>query len=526
MVIRIPPLPSMIIWLYHGGLAGYTLFSGGLMTLLFDEKPGTNAPAMSVSELSNQLKRTVEDRFGLVRVRGEISQPKLATSGHWYLALKDQDAVLDAVCWRGSAQKLPIKPTEGMEVVCTGRLTTFPGRSKYQMVIESMALAGEGALLKMLADRKKKLLAEGLFVPERKKPLPVLPRVIGVVTSPTGAVIRDILHRLADRFPCHVLVWPVLVQGENAAAQVTAAIEGFNRLAVGGAIPRPDLLIVARGGGSLEDLMAFNEENVVRAAAASTIPLIAAIGHETDTTLIDLAADRRAPTPTAAAEMAVPVRIDLWHRTQELGRRHHLLVHKTLEQAGLRLSMIDQKLGHAVRIFDQQTQRLDVAVERFDRGMLQMIQQRGQHLALLAGRLPSPRQHWQIKYQQSQQVGQKLSQAMTYLRQSAHRHWAQIGTRWQQAPILARVHEHQRRLDDGAARLARIAPYRVQRDQERLDALALRLENVSHHAVLARGYALVRDEHGTPLSRCAEIAHGQRLKIEMSDGVISAEKTG
>src|SRR5579864_7578526 len=270
-----------------------------------------NLAEYSVSELSLALKRSIEGEFGFVRVRGEVSGFKRHGSGHCYLALKDAEAVLDAVCWRMTAMRLAVKPEDGMEVVCTGRLTTFPGRSKYQLVIDTIELAGVGALLKLLEERRQRLAAEGLFAPERKKKLPFLPAVIGVVTSPSGAVIRDILHRLADRFPRHVLLWPVAVQGEGAAPQIAAAIDGFNRLSPQGPVPRPDLLIVARGGGSLEDLMAFNEEIVVRAAAASLIPLIAAVGHETDTTLIDFAADRRAPTPTAAAEMAVPVRLEL-----------------------------------------------------------------------------------------------------------------------------------------------------------------------------------------------------------------------
>src|SRR5436853_3096792 len=273
--------------------------------------PGSNLPEYTVSELSMALKRSIEEGFSHVRVRGEISGFKRHGSGHCYFAWKGSDAVIDAVCWRNTAIRLPIRPEDGMEVVCTGRLTTYPGRSKYQLVIDSVELAGIGALLRILEERRQRLAAEGLFAAERKKKLPFLPAVIGVVTSPTGAVIRDILHRLADRFPRHVVVWPVAVQGEGAAAQIAAAIQGFNRLAAGGPVSRPDLLIIARGGGSLEDLMPFNEEIVVRAAAASVIPLISAIGHETDTTLIDHASDRRAPTPTAAAEMAVPVRLDL-----------------------------------------------------------------------------------------------------------------------------------------------------------------------------------------------------------------------
>ena len=279
--------------------------------LLAPDRPGDNAPPLTVSELSGALKRTVEDRFGHVRVRGEVSGYKRAASGHVYLTLKDENACIDGVMWKGSAGRIDFAAEDGIEVIATGRLTTYPGRSKYQIVIERLELAGEGALMQLFERMRARLAAEGLFDAGRKRPLPYLPRVIGVVTSPTGAVIRDILHRLTDRFPVHVLVWPVLVQGDGAAAQVAAAVEGFSEMREGLGVPRPDLVIVARGGGSIEDLWAFNEEAVVRAIAASTIPVISAVGHETDTTLADHAADRRAPTPTAAAEMAVPVRAEL-----------------------------------------------------------------------------------------------------------------------------------------------------------------------------------------------------------------------
>ena len=307
-------------------------------------EPASNLPELTVTELSLALKRTVEDAFSYVRLRGEISGFKRAASGHMYMALKDADSVMDGVCWRGQASKLAVNPEDGLEVVVTGRLTTYPGRSKYQIVIESMELAGEGALLKLLEERRRKLAAEGLFDDERKRALPFLPKVIGVVTSPTGAVIRDILHRLRDRFPRHVLLWPVMVQGEGAAEQVARAIEGFNGMEAGGKIPRPDLLIVARGGGSLEDLWAFNEEIVVRAAAASDIPLISAVGHETDTTLIDFASDRRAPTPTAAAEMAVPVRADLISFVKDLDRRAIGGLTRKLDETGRHLEGLGRGL--------------------------------------------------------------------------------------------------------------------------------------------------------------------------------------
>ena len=281
----------------------------------------SNLAEYTVTELAFALKRTVEDAYGLLRVRGELSGFKRATSGHLYFTLKDEKACIDAVAWRGSVPKLAFEPADGLEVICTGRLTTYPGRSKYQLVVERIEPAGMGALMALLEERRKALAAEGLFDADRKQPLPYLPEVVGVVTSPTGAVIRDILHRLADRFPRRVIVWPVLVQGEGAASQIAAAIRGFDALPADGPAPRPDVVIVARGGGSIEDLWAFNEEAVVRAAAECTIPLISAVGHETDTTLIDHVADRRAPTPTAAAEMAVPVRRDLVLQTRRSGRQ-------------------------------------------------------------------------------------------------------------------------------------------------------------------------------------------------------------
>ncbi|MGA8712709.1 MAG: exodeoxyribonuclease VII large subunit, partial [Roseiarcus sp.] len=282
----------------------------------------SNAPEITVSELSNALKRAIEDRFGYVRVRGEISGYRGPhSSGHAYFCLKDANARLDAVIWRSTFLRMRVKPEEGLEVVATGKLTTFPGKSSYQIVIESLELAGLGALMALFEARRKKLAEEGLFDAARKRKIPFMPKVVGVVTSPTGAVIRDILHRLSDRFPVRVIVWPVRVQGETSAAEVAAAIQGFNALSEGGAIPRPDVLIVARGGGSLEDLWSFNEEMAVRAVAESAIPLIAAVGHETDWTLIDHAADLRAPTPTAAAEFAVPVRAELIATLADLDAR-------------------------------------------------------------------------------------------------------------------------------------------------------------------------------------------------------------
>ncbi|HEX8402151.1 MAG TPA: exodeoxyribonuclease VII large subunit [Allosphingosinicella sp.] len=332
--------------------------------LLATQARGDNAPAQSVSELSLSLKRTVEDAFGHVRVRGEISGFKRHGSGHCYFTLKDDRACMDAVIWKGCANMLRFRPEDGIEVVATGKLTTYPGRSKYQIVVDRLELAGQGALMALLDKRRRALAAEGLFDADAKRTLPFLPRLIGVVTSPTGAVIRDILHRLADRCPAHVIVWPVAVQGEGAAAQVAAAVRGFNGMA-----ERPDLLIVARGGGSIEDLWAFNEEEVVRAVAASDIPTISAVGHETDTTLCDFAADVRAPTPTAAAEMAVPVRSELLAQLRELEHRSGRCAARKLERAGEQLEATARRLPEREALLAPQRQRFDELAERLPRAL-------------------------------------------------------------------------------------------------------------------------------------------------------------
>ncbi len=331
--------------------------------------PGDNAEPLSISEISGMLKRTVEDRFGFVRLRGELSGVKRAASGHLYCSLKDDKARIDGVMWKGTAGRLGFVPEDGIEVIASGKLTTYPGRSSYQIVIERMEVAGEGALLALLEKTRRRLEAEGLFAPERKRALPYLPQVIGVVTSPTGAVIRDILHRLADRFPSHVLVWPVLVQGQGSAQQVAQAIRGFSSIPEGGDVPRPDLVIIARGGGSIEDLWGFNEEAVVRAIAECTIPVISAVGHETDTTLADYAADRRAPTPTAAAELAVPVRRDLAALLDEMGLRQRRSVARPLTLGRERLEARIGRMPKPETLFQPQTQKLDDLAERLRRGL-------------------------------------------------------------------------------------------------------------------------------------------------------------
>lgn len=447
------------------------------------DAPHGNLPEFSVGELSLRLKRTIEDAYGLVRVRGELSGFKRAASGHLYFTLKDADANLDAVCWRGSATKFAFRPEDGLEVVCTGRLTTYPGRSRYQLIVERMEPAGVGALMALLEERKKKLAAEGLFDPARKKPIPHLPEVIGVVTSPTGAVIRDILHRLRERFPRHVLLWPVLVQGEGAAEQVAAAIRGFNALPSGGAVPRPDLLIVARGGGSIEDLWAFNEEIVVRAAAESRIPLISAVGHETDTTLIDHASDRRAPTPTAAAEMAVPVRAELLTDLRERERRADEAIRRLVLLRGERVASLARAIPDPARLLETASQRLDDLTEHLRRSLELGLSRRREQFARFGGRI-------------------------------------------QVAPIRQALTREQRDLARIGERLSRAGARATEAARERLSAAAKLLEAFSYRGVLERGFALVRDGSGQPVRSVAAARAARAVEIEFADGRAAAQIGG
>ncbi len=444
------------------------------MTLVTDAP--TNAAEFTVSEISFALKRSVEDQFGFVRVRGEISGYRGPhSSGHAYFALKDEGARIEAVVWRGVMGKLRFKPEEGMEVIATGRLTTYPNSSKYQIVIDALEPAGAGALMALLEERKRKLGAEGLFDPERKQLLPYLPRVIGVVTSPTGAVIRDILHRLADRFPVHVLVWPVKVQGESCGPEVAAGIAGFNALPDGGAIPRPDVIIVARGGGSLEDLWGFNDEVVVRAAAASDIPLVSAVGHETDWTLIDLAADVRAPTPTGAAEMVVPVRRELLDRVDDLGRR---LTGASLRAIDLRRT----RLVAAARALPRATDILALPRQRFDA------------------------------------AANALPKALTANTTLHARRFERVTARLTPASLLRTQAQLAERLSVLSARGGRAIGELIARRRARLDQVTSVFDAVNHMATLRRGYALVRDDEGKPVFRASGLATGASIEIECSDG--------
>jgi exodeoxyribonuclease VII large subunit len=504
----------------------------GLMT---DAPPLANVAEFTVSELSAALRREIEDSFGYVRVRGEISGYRgRHSSGHAYFALKDEGAKIEAVVWKTAFMRLRFKPEEGMEVVATGRLTTFPGRSTYQIVIETLAPAGVGALMALLEERKRKLAAEGLFDESRKQRLPFLPDVVGVVTSPTGAVIRDILHRLADRFPRRVLVWPVRVQGDGAAEQVAAAIRGFNALPTSGAIPRPDLLIVARGGGSLEDLWSFNEECVVRAVAEGTIPLISAVGHETDVTLIDFVSDRRAPTPTAAAEIAVPVRSELIAQIATLGRRQAHCWLRAMEARRTELRAAARALPSAQALLAERWQKLDSLGERLPRALRANAQIHHTCFSRVAGRMTVQTLRSRIA-----RDGERVDALIARARRGLQVH----GDRRRERFLALSA-----RLEAGRRANAEAHRGRIRREQERVAALMERagraarrvievraatlaragqvLNALSYHGVLQRGFALVRGPEGRPLRAAAGVAPGSRLDIEFADGRIGAVADG
>ena len=442
-----------------------------------------NLPEYSVSELSGALKKAVEEGFPFVRVRGEVSGLKFASSGHIYFDLKDDRAVLNAIVWKQTARGLRLMPEAGMEVVCTGRITTYPGSSRYQIIVEVIELAGLGALMAMLEERKKRLTAEGLFDAARKKKLPYLPQVIGVITSPTGAVLRDIMHRLNARFPRRVLLWPVAVQGERAGAEIADAILGFNALSIGGVLPRPDLLIVARGGGSIEDLMAFNEEAVVRAVAAGNIPLISAVGHETDTTLIDFVSDMRAPTPTAAAEMAVPVLSELIGHVHDFERRLTRCSIKGFEDRRRHLNQIARVLPRADQLFAQPRQRFDTARERLGAALPSNLLE---HRRVFdeAGRLLRPR------------------------------------------PIAARMAAQRESLRVSGERLALGYAAGLLTKRRSFEACGRVFESVSYRKVLERGFALVRAVDGTIRRRADAVRSDEALSLTFTDGTVMARAGG
>ena len=475
-------------------------------------EPRLNLIELTVSELSASLKRTIEDAFDRVRVRGELGNVKYHSSGHVYLDLKDDKACLAGIIWRTTASRIKLKLEAGLEVVVTGRVTTYPGQSKYQIVIDTLEPAGLGALMALVEERKRKLAAEGLFDPSRKQLLPFLPSVIGVITSPTGAVIRDILHRLRDRFPRRVLVWPVKVQGEGSAEQVAAAIHGFNALAPNGRIPRPDLLIVARGGGSLEDLWSFNEEIVVRAAAESMIPLISAVGHETDVTLIDFASDVRAPTPTAAAEMAVPVRAELLVRIDSLARRSISCWQRAQEARRTELRAAARALPDADELLALPRQRLDHATARLPRALTANIQIDRVKFSQLSGRVAPRLLSAQVE-RRRERLDNLQGRLATALK--TYRDTRMVG-----------IARHRDRLNAFGERALLAIQNLLDNRDLRTERAGQLLTAFSYRGVLERGFALVRNLDGSPLRRAAAVETGQGLDIEFADGRVRAAAEG
>jgi len=435
-----------------------------------------NARPYSVSELAFALKRTLEDAYGFVRLRGELSKVTHHSNGHVYLTLKDERAAIDGVVWKGSVRGLSVRPEQGLEVIVTGKITSYPAGSRYQIVIETMEAAGVGALLAQLERLKARLAGEGLFEPSRKRPLPATPRVVGVITSPTGAVIRDILHRIRDRWPCQVVVWPVVVQGDAAAAQVCAAIRGFCELAPGGPVARPDVLIVARGGGSVEDLWPFNDETLARTVAECSIPLISAVGHETDTTLIDFVSDRRAPTPTAAAEMATPVLAELKACIADLGARMHRCGGRAVEDRRARVAAADRALKRVPDLVRLAEQRFDIVSGRLTAGLARNAALHERDLVRVSSRL-SP-----LLLQRPQTVQRQRLQAV-------------------------------------AERLKPAAARRLERLAERLGALAKLYASVDPDRPLQRGFARVTREDGSLVRAGASLASGETVAIKFGDQV-------
>ena len=492
------------------------------MDLIDDPKEGLNSPEFTVTELSGAIKRVIEGEFSHVRIRGEVGRVSRPRSGHIYLDLKDDKSVISGVIWKGVSARLETQPEEGMEVIATGRITTFGGQSKYQIVIEDIKPAGMGALMALLEKRKKMLAAEGLFAPERKRPLPYLPDVIGVITSPSGAVIRDILHRLRDRFPRKVLIWPVAVQGAKCAPEVARAIAGFNALTPAGALPRPDLLIVARGGGSVEDLWGFNEEIVARAAAASDIPLISAVGHETDTTLIDFVSDKRAPTPTAAAELAVPVRHELaaWLDSQEA--RMGVLLSQGLTRRGQRLRDMARALPRAEGLLDGPRQRLDRAAEKLEPALIAGVQRRRVRLATVSGSLRPATLRGRLQNDQRRLAGvaERLKPALSRA----------IATKRDRFKVRAKgfrpdllVHETERetkRLGDVWQRICAADERAMEKRRARITSLVRTLATLGYTETLARGYAVVRGD-GNVVTGKQQAVKAHALEIEFADGTLA-----
>lgn len=479
-----------------------------------------NNPPLSISELSFALKRTLEDRFGHVRLRGEVSKVNHHASGHVYLTLKDDKSAIDGVIWKGSVRGLGVRPETGLEVIVTGKITSYPARSSYQIVIETMEAAGAGALLAQLERLKAKLASEGLFEASRKKPIPLFPRTIGVITSPTGAVIRDILHRIAERWPCRVIVWPVVVQGDAACGQVSNAIKGFDAMRPDGPIPRPDLLIVARGGGSVEDLWCFNEEALARTVAAASIPIISAVGHETDTTLIDFVSDRRAPTPTGAAEMATPVLAELRAGLSGLSGRLDRAGARLLEDRRVRLRAAERGLpARPEDLTALAQQRLDHASSRLGSGLGRNVELHQRRLIGVGGRLSA-----RLLERAVEQRGARLDGQATRLKAglaagtAAHeRRLIRVAGRLSADPIHRRLDQRAARLEALSGRLAQGTPRAVERAGDRLAALARALATLDPKRPKP-GFARVDDADGRMIASAAGLSAGQAVTLVFPDG--------
>ncbi|MBT0958839.1 exodeoxyribonuclease VII large subunit [Alphaproteobacteria bacterium KMM 3653] len=492
------------------------------MDLIDDPQPGENAPEFTVGEISGAVKRVLEGEFGRIRVRGEVGRVVLARSGHMYFDVKDDRNSLACTSWKGQVSRLTVRPEEGMEVVVTGKMSAFGGQSKYNMNVDDVVVAGEGALMAMLDKRRRALEAEGLFAPERKQPLPYLPEVIGVITSPTGAVIRDILHRLRDRFPRKVLVWPVAVQGKDCAPQVARAIAGFNAMTPGGALPRPDLLIVARGGGSIEDLWGFNEEIVARAAGASDIPLISAVGHETDTTLIDHAADRRAPTPTAAAELAVPVRVDLLAWLEGQGGRLMGAAARGLGQRQQRVADLARALPSKDSLLAHPLQRFDLASRDLPRALMRGVERRGGVLGAIAGRLRPQLLLGRIA--QGREASAKLEArrgpALSRSVALSRRGLVDVSARLRLPGLSRDITRRKEALAGLAGRLEAASKDRLAREDARVAALGRVLGTLGYHQTLQRGFAVVRA--GGAVVTTAQAAQGAAaLEVQFADARVN-----
>jgi exodeoxyribonuclease VII large subunit len=488
--------------------------------------PVTNIPEYSVSEISAAVKRTLEGAFGRVRVRGEITELKRYSSGHIYFSLKDENGKLAGIIWKSAVSRLGLVPENGVEVIATGRVTAYGERSSYQLIVERMEYAGAGALLARIEMLRARLAEEGLFAEERKRPLPVLPRLVGVITSEQGAVLQDIRTTIARRFPRSILLWPVPVQGEGAAARIAAAIAGMSALPAGGPTGRPDVLIVARGGGSLEDLMAFNDEAVIRAAAACSIPLISAVGHETDTTLIDFASDRRAPTPTAAAELAVPSRIELAADVaQKTGRLTSALARR-MGEGRLRVTGAGRGLPDIASLLGVARQRLDDRAERLRMAPRTLLMMRRAEWRHAAERLPAPAAWLDGLSRRVREAESRLLLGLPQLL-SIRRNAMALAAQGLASGVRHRV----ARLAQAEGRVsARLHPAPVVAGQRearaRLEGFSARLNSVSYMAVLERGFALVSDPSGHPLTRAAEVERGAALRLRFADGTVAATAAG